>query len=175
MPLGWGPNQTFTTSADIGGGRNYTRFKGPLLIGQVEGLGSSAFGGVGGPTGSYLPPHMVNVSTARGDFLLSVVSTFALQTIGVSSSAANVSTGSPTGLVYISMTTGAGNLMAAGSTANVPTGLPGGANGVALCWDQAKGTLAVYDPGTSGWLWPHQAASSNVALGGVITWSASSS
>ena len=162
MPLGYGPG-TFTSSADIGGGRNYTRLKGPLLVGQVE---SSVLPGLGGPTGSFSPPHLVNVSTGRGDMLLSVVSTFS------ASAGSNVTTSSPIGLVYIPMTTGAGNLMAAGSTSNVPLGLPGGQNGVALCYDQAKGTLALYDPLTSGWLWPHMP---NANSGSVITWSASSS
>ncbi len=174
MPLGFG-GPVFTSSAagDIGGGRQYTRLRGPILIGNPRSADSPAAGGLASAT----PPHIVNVSTARGDMLASVVSTFALAStsdVGTSSGL-NVSTAAPIGLVYISMATGAGNLIAAGSTANAPTGLPGGASGVAMAYDAAAKTLALYDPFSSAWLWPHQAASSNVALGGVITWSASSS
>ena len=160
MPFGFGRVGTFTSSAggDITAGRNYTRFLGPLLVGDQY---TSQLAGSGG----IVPPHLVNVSTMRADMLLSVVSTFA------STAGSNVSTGTPTGLVYISMSTGAGNLVHAGSTANVPTGLPGGANGAALCWDSAALTLAVFNPDSSAWLWPHWAGSS----GGTITWSASSS
>src|SRR5689334_4130079 len=138
MPYGYG-QVTFTTSGDIGGGRNYTRIKGPLLAGQVE---STVLPGAGAPLQA---PHLVNVSTARADLLLSVISTATIPSGSVgASSALNVSTGSPSGLVYISMTTGTGNLIAAGSTANAPVGLPGGANGVALVWDAAANTLALY-------------------------------
>jgi hypothetical protein len=75
--------------------------------------------------------------------------------------------------VYISQTTGSGNIIAAGSTANAPVGLPGGAAGVALLWDAANKTLAIYEPASSAWLWPHQLGSSG--NGASITWSASSS
>ena len=165
MPLGFGSIGTFTTSGDIGGGRQYTRFKGPLLIGSPSGDQASV-GTNAGPQ----PPHLVNVSTARGDMLISVISSFG--GAGATSSSFNVSTGLPTGLLYISQTTGAGNLIAAGSTANAPVGLPGGANGVALCWDSAANTLALYDPLSSAWKWPHSTSS---GAGATITWTASSS
>lgn len=166
MPFGYG---TLTSSDLFTGGGSYTRLRGPILVGQKSDNSGS---GQTGPVYTQ-PPHAVNVSTARGDMLISVVSSFA--GAGATSSQMNVSTGAPTGLVYISQSTGAGNLIAAGSTANAPTGLPGGANGAALCWDAVTKTLAIYDPGSSAWLWPHQAASSNVALGGTIVWSATSS
>jgi hypothetical protein len=148
----------FTTSAggDFGAGRSYTRFAGPLLVGSEY---TSQLPGNGG----IIPPHLVNVSSLRGDLLIAVVSTFA------STAGSNVSTALPTGLVYISQT--AGHLIAAGSTANVPVGLPGGKNGAALCWDSTMLTLAVYDPLSSAWMWPHWAGSS----GATIVWSASSS
>lgn len=163
MPLGFGPG-TFTTSAggDIGGGRHHTRFQGPLLVG-------TPYNSNAGATNTIQPPHVVNISTARADMLVSVVSSFG--TGNATSSSFNVSTGSPTGLVYITMATGAGNLVHAASTANAPVGLPGGNNGVAICFDAAASTLALYDPQSSAWLWPHWAGSS----GATITWSASSS
>lgn len=159
MPFGYG---NLTSSDLFTGSGSYTRLRGPILVGQK---GDNAGSGQTGPVYTQ-PPHMVNVSTARGDLLVSVVSTFA----GVAAGS-NVTTSAPTGLVYIPMTTGAGNLIAAGSTANAPVGLPGGANGAALCWDAAKLTLAVYDPGSSAWLWPHWLGSS----GACVVWSATSS
>lgn len=163
MPYGFGPG-TFTSSAagDIGGGRKFTRFAGPLLIG-------TPFNDNAGATNIVQPSHVVNISTARADMLISVVSSFA--TGNATSSSFNVSTGAPTGLVYITQTTGAGNLIAAASTANVPVGLPGGNNGVAICWDAAKHTLAVFEPQTSAWTWPHFPST----IGDTIVWSASSS
>jgi hypothetical protein len=164
MPYGYG---NLTSSDNFVSGQKYTRLQGPILVGQ---RGDNAGSGQTGPTYAQ-PPHAVNVSTGRGDMLISVVSTFTGALVGTSSGY-NVSTGSPTGLVYISMTTGAGNLIAAGSTANAPVGLPGGAAGVALCYDAAKATLALYDPFSSAWLWPHIATA---AAGSSVTWSASSS
>ena len=163
MPLGYG---NLSSSDSFTGGSPYTRLRGPILLGQRP---DNAGSGQTGPTYSQ-PPHAVNVSTGRGDMLVSVVSTFTGALIGTSSGY-NVSTGAPTGLVYISMTTGTGNLIAAGSTANAPVGLPGGASGVGLCWDAAVKTLAVYDPFSSAWLWPHWAGSS----GATVVWSATSS
>jgi len=160
MPYGFGKVGTFTTSQDIGGGRNYTRFKGPLLVGEQY---SSQLPGGGVPT---VGPHLVNVSTIPADMLISVISTFG------STTGANATTSAPAGLVYITQTTGSGNLIAAGSTANAPPGLPGGQNGVALCWDSAGGTLALYDPLSSCWKWPHSTSS---GAGCVVTWSSSSS
>ncbi len=160
MPLGFGNIGAVTTS-DIGAGRSFTRFKGPLLVGSPnDNAGASSV---------IIPPSLYNVSTVRADMLLSVISSFS--GAGATSSGLNVSTGAPTGLVYITQTTGAGNLIAAASTANVPTGLPGGNNGVALCWDAAKHTLAVYEPQTSAWMWPHFPST----IGDTIVWSASSS
>lgn len=159
MPLGYGP---LGSTADPTAARAYTRLRGPLLVGQS--IEKSGF-----PLGSTQPPHLVNVSTQGADMLLSVSSTF-----GASAGGVFVTTSSPAGLVYVTMTSG-GDIVAAGSTANAPVGLPGGAQGAALVWNATKNTLAIYDPISSAWLWPHQAASSNVALGGVITWSASSS
>ena len=168
MPLGFG-GVVFTSSSggDIGGGRHYTRLRGPVLVGAPS--NSDAPGG--SFAGKSFPPHIVNVSTMRGDMLVSVISSFA-QSVTLTSSALNVSTGTPTGLVYISMSTGAGGMIAAASTANAPTGLPGGANGAALVWDAAAMTLALYDPLSSAWLYPHTTSS---GAGTVITWSASSS
>ena len=159
MPLGFG-SAVFTTS-DPGAGTHYTRFRGPLLVG-------TPYNENAGATNTIQAPHVVNVSTARADMLASVVSSWA--TGNATSSSFNVSTGLPTGLVYITMATGAGNLVHAASTANAPVGLPGGLNGVAICWDAAKKTLAVYEPNVAGWMWPHA-----ITLDGVITWSASSS
>lgn|SRR5574342_461393 len=156
MPFGYG---NLTSSDGFVSGQSYTRLRGPILVGQAPDNCSS------GPVYTQ-PPHVLNVSTARADMLVSINSTFAGISAGV-----NVTTSAPAGLVYISMSTGAGNLIAAGSTANAPTGLPGGANGAALCWDAAKLTLAVYDPGSSAWLWPHWSGSS----GATIVWSATSS
>ena len=164
MPFGYG---NITSSDNFVSGQKYTRLQGPILVGQRS---DSAGSGQTGPVFTQ-PPHAVNVSTARGDMLVSVVSTFTGALVGTSSSY-TVSTGAPTGLVYISMTTGAGNLIAAASTANAPTGLPGGAHGVALCWDAAGNTLAIYDPLSSAWKWPHSTSS---GAGAAITWSASSS
>jgi len=165
MPFGFGNVGTFTSSAggDIGGGKKFTRFGGPLLIGtQQDNAGAS---------NAIQPPHVVNVSTARGDMLISVVSSFA-NGQAVTSSSNNVSTAAPAGLVYISMSTGAGGMIAAASTANAPTGLPGGANGAALVWDAAAKTIALYDPLSSAWTYPHATSS---GAGTVITWTASSS
>ena len=161
MPFGFGRVGTFTSSAggDITAGRNYTRFPGPLLVGSQYTSQLTGNGGI-------IAPHLVNVSTMRADMLISVNSTFA------STAGSNVSTDAPTGLVYISMSTGSGGLVHAGSTANAPVGLPGGANGAALCWDQGAATLALYDPLSSAWLYPHATSS---GAGTVITWSASSS
>lgn len=170
MPFGFGPSGTFTSSAagDIGGGRQYTRLRGPVLVGTVskDDLAGASVGA------SVTPPHMVNVSTVRGDMLVSVISSFTQAIVGASS-AYSVSTGSPTGLVYITQTTGAGNIIAAASTANAPVGLPGGVHGVALLWDAAAKTLAIFDPASATWMWPHQLGSSG--NGASITWSASSS
>lgn len=161
MPFGY---NNLASSDGFTGGQTFTRLRGPILAGQkADNVGT------GGPTYAQ-PAHLVNVSTNRGDMLLSVISSFG--GAGATSSGLNVSTGAPVGLVYISQTTGAGNLIAAGSTANAPTGLPGGANGVALCWDAAAGTLAIYDPQSSAWKWPHSTSS---GAGCAITWSASSS
>lgn len=167
MPLGFGSVATFTTSGDIGGGRAYTRLRGAIIVGAQPNDNAFAAGGVSTP---WQAPHLVNVSSQRGDMLLTVVSSFGA---GIAtSSSLNVSTGSPAGLLYISQSTGAGNLIAAGSTANAPVGLPGGQNGVALCWDSAGSTLAIYDPLSSAWKWPHSTSS---GAGCAITWSASSS
>ena len=175
MPYGgYGPF-TFTSSAggDIGGGRSFTRLRFPVYAGAPAAENTLApGGGSAGTLGApWMAPHLLNVSSQRGDVLLSVVSSFGNPYITTSSNM-NVSTGAPTGLVYISVATGAGNLIAAGSTANAPTGLPGGFNGAALCWDAAKATIALYDPLSSAWCWPHSASS---GAGGVIIWTASSS
>jgi hypothetical protein len=115
------------------------------------------------------PAHLVNVSTVSVDFI-NAYSSFA--TGVATSSSSNVSTGLPKGILYITKSTGAGNMIAAGSTANAPVNLPGGATGVGLVYDEAKGTLAIYEPRSSAWLWPHLA---NADPGTTITWSASSS
>lgn len=163
MPYGFGPGSIQTSAGgDSAAGRTYTRIKGPLLVGVPPRENATN-------SNVIQPPHLANVSTARGDMLISVVSSFATGT--ATSSSFNVSTGAPIGLVYISQTTGSGNLIAAGSTANAPTGLPGGANGVALCWDSVKHTLAVYEPATSGWMWPHFPST----IGDTIVWSVTSS
>lgn len=169
MPYGYGPF-VFTSSAggDIGGGRHYTRLRGPVLLGAPS-QENTFSGTLGAP---WQAPHIANISSQRADMLASVISSAGNPYMGVTSSSFNVSTGTPTGLVYITQATGAGNLIAAGSTANAPTGLPGGANGVALCWDAAGNTLALYVPQSSAWLWPHSASS---GAGAVITWTASSS
>jgi len=181
MPAGFGPLATLTSSSggDIGGGRYFTRLRGPILIGMgggaqevpaTQGAVGNAYAGL-----TTQGPSIISMSTLRGDMLVSVVSSYA-QSVVTASSQMNVSTGAPTGLVYISMSTGSGNMIAAASTANAPSGRPGGLNGVALCWDQAQATLAIYDPGTSAWLWPHNNWASSVAgAGASITWSASSS
>jgi hypothetical protein len=163
MPFGYG---NLTSSDSFVSGQKYTRLQGPIMVGQ---RGDSAGSGQTGPV-FVQPPHVVNVSTARGDMLVSVVSTFTGALVGTSSSY-GVSTGAPTGLVYISMSTGAGNMIAAGSTANAPVGLPGGAYGAALCYDAAKKTLAIYDPFSSAWCWPHFPST----IGDTIVWSATSS
>ena len=174
MPYGYGPF-VFTSSAggDIGGGRHYTRLRGPVLLGAVAAENTLApGGGSAGTLGTpWAVPTIVNISSQKADMLVSVVSSAANPYV-TTSSAMNVSTGSPAGLVYITMATGAGNLIAAGSTANAPTGLPGGFNGVALCFDSAANTLAIYNPQASAWTWPHSASS---GAGAVITWTASSS
>ena len=174
MPYGYGPF-VFTSSAggDIGGGRHYTRLRGPVLLGAPSQENTLApGGGSAGTLGApWQAPHLANVSSQRGDMLASVISSAANPYMTTSSSL-NVSTGAPTGLVYISMATGAGNLIAAGSTANAPSGLPGGFNGAALCWDAAAKTIALYDPLSSAWCFPHSASS---GAGAVITWTASSS
>lgn len=168
MPFGFGNAGTLTSSSggDIGGGKHYTRLRGPLVLGIQGDMASTQ------STFVIQPPHVVNISTGRADMLISVVSSFA-NAAAVTSSSNNVSTAAPAGLVYISMSTGAGNLIAGGSTANAPTGLPGGANGVALCWDAVNHTLAVYEPQSSAWLWPHN--TSVASAGSTIVWSASSS
>ena len=169
MPSGLGPMAVFTTS-DPGGGRQYTRFRGPIFLGMsVQGDLATTGGSAGASVNS---PSIINFSSLRGDMLVSVTST-AVLSFQISSSQYNVSTGSPTGIVYISMSTGSGNMVAAGSTANAPVGLPGGANGVGLVWDGNMKTLAVYDPASSAWMWPHQLGSSGLAS--TIVWSACSS
>jgi hypothetical protein len=135
MPLGWG-SATFTTSADIGGGRNFTRLKGPLLIGQVEGLGSSQFGGVGGPVGSYSPPHVVNVSTAPADIIM---------TGGVI-----MTTSMTVGFTYIGTTTVG---FTSSSTANVgPTPVSVVTKGAALIFDTARKKLSIFSTDVGDWL-----------------------
>lgn len=165
MPTGLGPGAVFTTS-DPGGGRKFTRFTGPIYAGITQAMRSP-----GGSVGDSEPPHYYNFSTLHADFV-PVISSGVLGTVALTSSTLNVSTGTPAGLVYISQATGAGNLIAGGSTANAPTGLPGGQTGVAICWDSAGSTLAIYDPLSSAWKWPHSTSS---GAGCAITWSASSS
>lgn len=166
MPYGYGQN-ALISSSDATGSRQYTRMRGPVLLGQQE---STKIAGMG--SGNISPAHLVNVSSGPVDFI-NAATTFANANLVTCSSGWNVSTGTPKGIVYITMATGAGNLIAAGSTANVPTGLPGGQGGVGLVWDAAGATLAIFDPLSSAWLWPHQLGSSG--NGAVITWSASSS
>lgn len=162
MPFAFGNVATFTSSAggDIGGGRSFTRLKGPVLLGQPN---DNA-----GASNIIQPPHLVNVSTVSADMLASVSSTFA------STASVTVSTATPKGLVYITLSSA--DMIQAGSTANAPVGLPGGQAGAAILWDSGKKTLAIYDPLSSAWLWPHAQVASTASLtGGVITWSASSS
>lgn len=163
MPgYGYGSFGTISSS-DTVAGRQYTRLRGPVLLGNQ---GSSLIGDQSGANMS--PAHLVNVSTASVNFINAMTS---FATGVATSSSQNVSTGAPTGIVYITQSTGAGNMVHAASTANAPVGLPGGATGVGVVWDAAYKTIAIYDPGSSAWLVPHWAGSS----GSVITWSATSS
>ena len=134
-------------SSDRTAGRNYTRIRGPLLLGMAKDA-------AGWPSASVLPPHALNQSTGLADTIITPAGT------GVF-----VSTSAPAGLVYISQSTG--SMIQAGSTANVPTPIIGG--GAALVWDSANLTLNVYDPGSSAWLIAHTTA------GATIVFSASSS
>src|SRR2546422_2332291 len=88
MPYGFGTTSVFTSSAggDIGGGRYYTRFRGPLLVGQANDM---AGGTVGTPNAA---PHVANISTQPSDFLLVAPGQF-------------ISTAVTVGLVYVSQTT----------------------------------------------------------------------
>ena len=152
MPYGY-PNFSSSDTSKVGS--PYTRLTGPVLIGQTKANAEAVSA-----------PHIVNVSTVPADMLVAVVTTFA------STASVLVSTASPKGLVYISMSSA--DMIAAASTANAPVGLPGGASGCAIVWDSGKKTLAVYDPLTSAWLWPHQ-LSTVAGAGATIVFSASSS
>src|SRR5437016_5612684 len=106
MPLGCGsPVFTSSSGGDIAGGKQYTRLRGPIFLGQP--MAADAPGGGYKSGGGPNPPYMINVSTQLAD-ICNVPTTFA------STGGAFASTSAPTGLVWISITTG--NLIAAGST-----------------------------------------------------------
>lgn len=134
-PLGFGSTGIFSSSGDIGGGRQYTRLRGPVLVGAAEPSGLGVFS-----TASQTlvnPPSIVNVSTAPADFLMNA---------GVT-----LSTLSATGFVYIPMTTvGFSSSTAAAQIG--PTPSPPTLKGAAIVFDGARNKLSVYSTEAGAWL-----------------------
>lgn len=89
MPYGFGTSGAFTTG-DIGAGRQFTRLRGPVLIGAQ---GPSALGDfTTGKVAILNPPSIYNISTAPADMSLTAEQ--------------YLSTASTIGFVYIPITTG---------------------------------------------------------------------
>lgn len=131
MPYGWCSTSIFTTSAggDIGGGRNYTRMKGPLLLGSVKAA-------TGWPSDGVQVPHIANVSTTPADLIM---------TAGVV-----LTTSSTTGYVYIPISAAG---FTSSNTANVgPTPTPGILKGAALIFNSDRNKLSVYSTDVGDWL-----------------------
>lgn len=134
MPLGWGSSAAFTT-ADPTGGRQYTRLRGPVLVGAVADLASASAGA------SINPPHIMNVSTMRADLLI----LGNLGNMGSSTATTNVN-----GFVYIPFSTY--SLTSSGGTSSGPTPTPNVTNaGVALAYDSIAKKLCLYSTVEGEW------------------------
>jgi hypothetical protein len=129
MPLGWGSSATLT-SADLTGARQYTRLRGPLLVGAQGDVP-----GIGGSGASLTAPHIVNVSTMRADVIM---------TGGITMTSSTATT-LVNGFVYIPTSTY--TVIAASP---VPT--PAIANaGAALAYDTATSRLCVFTTVANEW------------------------
>jgi len=133
MPLGWGTSAAFTT-ADPTAGRQYTRLRGPLLVGAQNDLVTAAAGA------SISPPDIMNVSTMRADLLI-------MGNLGnMSSSTGTVNKG----FVYIPFSTY--SLSSSSGTSSGPPPTPTVANaGVAIAFDTITSRLCVFSTVIGEW------------------------
>src|SRR5262245_36430272 len=134
MPLGWGSTGVFSSSGDVGGGRQFTRLLGPLLVGGQSPSGLGMFS-----TASQTvlnPPSLVNVSTAPSDMIMNA---------GVF-----LSTLSVTGYVYIPTTTVGFSSSTNAAVGPVPA--PPTIRGAALVFDSARKKLSIYSTDVGDWV-----------------------
>ena len=133
MPYGFGSSAVFTSSAggDVAGGRQFTRLRGPVLVGNPI----DTPGGTQGVP--WQAPHIANISTALADVLINAPGQF-------------VSTAGATGFLYMSQTTGT----------SVPDNSPApGITGMAaIKWDSAAKTIEVWSTVTGAWMRMHSSS-----------------
>ena len=134
MPYGYGTTGVITSSAagDITGSRQYTRLRGPVLVGagSKADLASASVGA------SVQPPHIANVSTAPADLIMHAGQIF--------------TTATATGYIYIPMTTVG---FSSSTNANVgPVVTPAITKGAALIWDAGRKKLSVFSTDLNDWV-----------------------
>ena len=134
MPLGYGSSATFTT-ADPTAGRQYTRLRGPLLVGAEA---KSDLAGAS-PGASVSPPHIMNVSTFKADLYVSG---------GTMNLVSSGTTTNVFGFPYVPIST---YQMSASSGAFGPTPTPLVLGGAAIVWDSVTTRLCVYSTVAGEW------------------------
>lgn len=142
MPLLNYPGSTgqFSTSGDIGGGRQYTRMRGPVVIGVTtrDDFARTSTGGRG--TTMYAPPSIVNISTQPADVSMT--------------GGQSLTSAATFGYIFIPYTTGTGtaNVVASsGVNFTAPTPPVATAAGVALCYDALNKRLMIYSTESGEW------------------------
>lgn len=131
MPLGWGTSASFSTS-DTTAARNYTRLRGPVLLGAQNDLVNAGAGA------SLTPPHIMNVSTARAFFNINAGQ-------GIESSASTVVYGyTPVWVSTYSLSSSGGT--SSGPAPTFPTAFTG-----AMVYDMVTSRLCIYSTSVGEW------------------------
>lgn len=133
MPYGAGTTSVFT-SGDIGGGRQYTRIRGPLILGAdtKSDLAQAT------PGASVQAPHIVNASTMPADLILTAGTFFASST-----------NTAPSGALYLPQSTY--SLSSSSGTSSGPTPAPGILRAVALVYDSLTSRICVFSTVVNEW------------------------
>lgn len=141
MPLNYpGSTGQFSTASDIGGGRQYTRLRGPVVIGHTTRDDFARTSTGGRAANMYAPPSVVNISTTPADISM---------TGGVALTSAMT-----VGYLYIPYTTGTGTasvVASSGVNFTAPSPPITSAAGVALCYDALNKRLMVYSTESGEW------------------------
>ena len=143
MPL---PGVVLTSSDNFTAGQKYTRFSGPVLVGQFN---DNAL------TGPSYSPGGVLVIQSSGAVSTAATNVFTNQVVSTAAAAIPKAA-----FVYISQTTGPVSTSSFASGDSAPAYLSGGA---ALVWDAGRAKIGVYSTasGSGVWLWSSGAFTSS--------------